>query len=94
MTDAVNPSFSILLITQLEAGKGKTLKRLKEKHGWDCPVIAAGDGSNDICLLAEADIGIAMENGSELLKKNADIIAKPSREKGIIDALGEAIKKI
>jgi len=87
MSDAVDPTLSILLITHMQASKGIALRRLYELNGWECPIIGAGDGNNDISLFSECDIKIAMENGSPELIALADIIAKPSDQNGIIEAL-------
>lgn len=93
MNDAVDPSLAILLITHKDAGKGKVLRKLcKEKHWKDIPIIAAGDSYNDICLLQEGDVRIAMETGPKELKEIATIIAKPAEECGIIEALERAVK--
>lgn len=39
-------------------------------------IITIGDDNNDIDMIKNAGIGIAMSNGSELVKTNADIITK------------------
>ena len=56
----------------------------------DCPIIGAGDDNNDIELLQNSDISIAMGDGSKDLIKIAQIVAKPSRQEGIIAAVQEA----
>lgn len=49
--------------------------------------IAFGDGDNDIDMLEQVGYGIAMANGSEALKRNADFVTKKSNEGGIDYAL-------
>ncbi|MFB4212487.1 Cof-type HAD-IIB family hydrolase [Shouchella sp. JSM 1781072] len=49
--------------------------------------IAFGDGNNDIDMLSLASIGVAMENGSEELKRIANYVTKPAAENGIELAL-------
>lgn len=90
MDDAVDTSKSTLLITHEEAAKGKALKRIYQKRQYTCPIVAAGDGNNDFCLLENADIAIAMEDAPMGLKDLADIIAKPAKECGIIEAIENA----
>ncbi|KMY33801.1 HAD family hydrolase [Lysinibacillus xylanilyticus] len=51
--------------------------------------LAFGDGDNDIDMLEQVGIGIAMGNGSEALKKVADYVTKKSTEDGIDFALRE-----
>jgi len=94
MDDVIEPTYKILVISHEEATKGKILKKLYQKHHLNCPIIAAGDGNNDICLLENADIAIAMEDAPIHLKKMADIIAKPAKDCGIINALEIALKQI
>ncbi len=89
INDTIDPKLSILLVTHRDANKGVVFKKIAKKCGWNCPVIAAGDDNNDIPLLQEATIAIAMNSGSRELQLHADIIAKPSFEFGIIEALEE-----
>lgn len=90
ITDTVDSSLSILLLTHTEVDKGSVLKKMKEKYQWNCKVIGAGDDNNDITLLQAADIGIAMKTGSKDLQMHADIIANSSFELGILEALEKA----
>jgi Cof subfamily protein (haloacid dehalogenase superfamily) len=46
-------------------------------------VIAFGDGPNDFEMLEFAGIGVAMGNGLEKLKQQADMVTKPIHEDGI-----------
>ena len=58
-----------------EAGKGSAVKRLADILG--IPVentYAAGDEQNDISMIEAAGCGIAMINGTDLVKKSADVI--------------------
>lgn len=49
--------------------------------------MAFGDGSNDIEMLQEAEIGIAMENGGKQLKAVANYVTQTPEEHGIRNAL-------
>ncbi|MCF0107199.1 MAG: Cof-type HAD-IIB family hydrolase [Holdemanella sp.] len=49
-------------------------------------VIAIGDGENDIPMLKNAHVAIAMENGKESVKKVADYITSSIDEDGIYNA--------
>ena len=48
--------------------------------------VAVGDSGNDIEMVCEAAIGIAVGNATEELKKAADYIAKSNEEDGVADA--------
>ena len=82
------------LITHEEADKGKALKKFKELYFLKSPLITGGDDNNDIPLLREGDIRIAMDGSPEALQNLADIIAPPADRSGIIQGLQEAIAKI
>jgi Cof subfamily protein (haloacid dehalogenase superfamily) len=94
ISDTVDSNLSILLVTHKDANKGIAFKKIVEKCGWNCPIIAAGDDNNDIPLLQVADIGIAMSSGSRDLQLHADIIANPSTELGIIPAIQEVKRRL
>jgi len=49
--------------------------------------IAFGDGENDIHMLEQVGLGVAMGNGSQALKNAADFVTKKSIEGGIDFAL-------
>ena len=51
--------------------------------------IAFGDSANDLEMIQAAGIGVAMGNGQEELKKEADLICPPMAEDGIYRALLE-----
>ena len=77
-----------LEINNPEATKGKGILRLagyleiSPNH-----TMAFGDGENDISMIEEAGIGVAMENGVEPLKKMADYITKSNDEDGVAAAI-------
>jgi Cof subfamily protein (haloacid dehalogenase superfamily) len=84
----------IMLITALGVDKGSSLKRLIKKNNWTGKVICCGDDLNDISLFEASDISIGMANGHKDLLKKATIIAKPSDQMGVIDAIDIAIGMI
>lgn len=86
--DPVDPSLFLNLITDHRASKGSSLRFLKEKSPF---VIAAGDDHNDLKMLQEADVAIAIETAPQELLAVADILAKPAAKLGIIEAVKEAI---
>ncbi len=88
--DPFVPGIDILLVTHLEASKGQALSLLLQKMGREGLVIAAGDDSNDLSLFAVADFKIAMPHAPSALLDQADLIAEPTSEFGIINALKKA----
>ncbi len=66
------------------ANKGEALLALAGHLGLDSSqTIAFGDGLNDLPMIRDAGIGIAMENGAEETKKAADWIAPSCDEDGV-----------
>jgi Cof subfamily protein (haloacid dehalogenase superfamily) len=67
--------------------KGAAAERVARFHGMGREdVIAVGDSDNDRTMLEYAGIGIAMENGDELLKKSADDITGRVDRGGLLRA--------
>lgn len=52
-------------------------------------IIAFGDGNNDIEILSEAGIGIAMGNASDQIKSVADMVTDTNERDGIYKALAQ-----
>lgn len=68
--------------------KASAIKTISEKYKLD-RIICFGDGSNDIEMLKLADIGIAMGNACDKLKKIADSVIGNVDEDGIYHYLIE-----
>ncbi|MBS0626485.1 MAG: HAD family phosphatase [Verrucomicrobia bacterium] len=90
--DVFTPGYQILLVTDLHASKGHSLRELMRIEGRGAKVIAAGDDENDLSLFDEADIKIAMAHSPEILLKRATLVAPPTSEMGIIAALEKVIR--
>lgn len=55
-------------------------------------IIAIGDDNNDVDMILNAGLGIAMKNGSELAKEAADIVTeKDNDHSGLADVLGKVL---
>lgn len=64
--------------------KGKALAFIAEKYGIDREeILAFGDQLNDLTLLEYAGTGVAVANGSELLKSKADAVCLSAEEDGV-----------
>lgn len=83
---------SVLQCTSKGVNKGQVIRDLR----MDSPqiIIAAGDDWNDLSMLEEADLSIAMETAPEELKKKAHYIAPSVQELGILKGLEWALKQI
>jgi HAD superfamily hydrolase (TIGR01484 family) len=80
------------LITSNSASKGAVIAWLRSKEETDLIFIGAGDDGNDLSLLEQVDVSIAMETGPEELRAYADIIAPSATNLGIIQGLQQAIQ--
>jgi Cof subfamily protein (haloacid dehalogenase superfamily) len=68
-----NPYY--LEIFPSHAGKGSAVKRLADLLGVDIKnTYAAGDEQNDISMIQAAGCGIAMINGTDIVKEAADVV--------------------
>jgi Cof subfamily protein (haloacid dehalogenase superfamily) len=75
-------------ITCKAADKGKGLLAMAEHEGLAvADTMAFGDGGNDISIIKQAGIGVAMGNAGDEVKKNADFITTSVDEDGIMNAL-------
>lgn len=75
-------------ITSGEADKGKGLHAMAQYLGLDiAETMAFGDGGNDISIIREASVGVAMGNANEELKVCADFVTSSVDENGIRNAL-------
>lgn len=78
----------LIEITPFGSDKGYGIKKLIElKPELDREIIAFGDGENDITMLKFADIGVAMENAMQTVKKISDFETGTNDNQGIVRAL-------
>ncbi|MCR6545360.1 Cof-type HAD-IIB family hydrolase [Dehalobacterium formicoaceticum] len=54
-------------------------------------IMAFGDNFNDLSLLSSAGLAVAMENGREELKKEADFVTSSNREDGVAQAIEQFV---
>lgn len=75
-------------ITATDADKGKGLHAMAEYLGLDISqTMAFGDGGNDITIIREAGIGVAMGNAADHVKSFADYVTAHVDEDGVKKAL-------
>ena len=54
-------------------------------------VSAFGDSYNDLSMIQYAGLGVAMGNAKDVVKENADFIAKTNDEDGIVDVINKFV---
>lgn len=75
-----------------QAGKGLALAALRSQFGIAKEqVIAIGDGDNDVPLLAEAGLAVAMENGTAAARAAASRIAPSNDQDGVAVVLEQLL---
>lgn len=74
-------------IVQSHIHKGFGILRMKEALHLDGLLMAIGDGDNDLEMIETADIGVAMGNATDNLKKIATYITSAIHEDGVYHAL-------
>ena len=85
---------SNLEINAKGADKGGALLRLAEHLGIRREeTMAFGDGGNDLTMIKEAGLGVAMENGYEYVKAAADHITVTNNEAGVAKAIRKFVLK-
>lgn len=81
-----HPSFTD--ITNVSADKGKALLAMAEhEHMRIDETMAFGDGGNDMPIIKQAGIGVAMGNASDEVKAVADYVTTSVDDDGVLNAL-------
>lgn len=77
-----------LEINAFGATKGDGIWALADYLGIDrSQTLACGDGENDITMIRQAGIGVAMQNASEELRLLADYVTLTNNDNGVADAI-------
>lgn len=72
------------------ATKGTALAHLCQKLGYKTEnAMAFGDAENDLAMIRAAGLGVAMKNGFDIVKKEADVVTLTNDEDGV----AELVKK-
>ncbi len=84
------PEIDFINVVALEVSKGKALEALVSHLGIALnEVIAIGDGANDVSLLSEAGLAIAMGNAIDELKAVADYVTLDVDHNGVAAAINK-----
>ena len=57
-------------------------------------IMAFGDGDNDIVMLKEVGIGVAMANAEAKVKEAADYITMSNEEDGVAEAIEKMVLRV
>lgn len=90
--DPFNESYYVVQATHPQISKGLALQDFIKLVSGQGKIIAAGDDYNDCSMFAVADVKIVMATAPQELLLEADIIAPPASEEGIIIGLEAALK--
>lgn len=75
--DNYNPGKSLIEVFAPGVSKAAAVRRMARHLGADT-VVAFGDNLNDLPMLREADVAVAVENALDEVKKEADVIIGPN----------------
>ncbi|MEL7657907.1 MAG: Cof-type HAD-IIB family hydrolase [Bacillota bacterium] len=93
--DQLNIVFSkpfFLEATDKNASKGSALLKVAEMYGIKPQeVIAIGDSENDLSMIRNAGLGVAVANAKERIKKEADFVTLSNDENGVAYAINKFI---
>ncbi len=83
-----NSSLKNIEVNALGINKAKGLQKVSELLGISMEnVMAVGDSLNDIAMITEAGLGIAMGNAQDIVKEAADDITASNRESGVAQSI-------
>ena len=75
-------------IIHKSAGKGSALLKLGELLGIGrAEIMAVGDSENDLDMIEKAGLGVAMDNGEEIVKAHADVLTCSNDDDGAAAAI-------
>lgn len=79
--------------TRKGVNKGTALKALTEKLGLTPEdVMAIGDEANDLSMIEYAGTGVAMGNGTELVKSTANVVTADNDHDGVAQAIKSVLQ--
>lgn len=89
-----NSSLKNIEVNALGINKAKGLQKVCDLLGISMDnVMAVGDSLNDIAMITEAGLGIAMGNAQETVKEAADYITGTNQDSGVAQAIKKWVLK-
>lgn len=87
IVDRVRSSVTYYEFLPVNVNKGTMLNRLRRYTNKNHTIYAVGDYYNDIEMIKQADVGIAMGNAPDLVKTCADYICKDCNQSAIAEVI-------
>ena len=88
-----SPGWYWLTVRDADSNKGSTTRELMARYGLERHrLVAFGDETNDLDLLREADVGVAVENGVKELKQVADEVIGPNNGDSVTSYILEELR--
>lgn len=89
VVSSMNNSFEVM---KKGISKGAAVKKLCDYYGINrSEVICIGDNENDMSMIKFAGLGVAMGNGEEVVKREADYITLSNEEDGVAHVIEKFI---
>ncbi|WP_339179684.1 Cof-type HAD-IIB family hydrolase [Bacillus sp. FSL R5-0560] len=86
--EITNSSPTNIEVNALGINKAAALAKVSEKLGFTMEhIMAMGDSLNDIAMIKEAGLGVAMGNAQDIVKETADWITDTNIEDGVAKAI-------
>ena len=89
--DMYGPDMGILEVFSAAASKANALRRLRRMTGAD-RVVVFGDNINDLPMMREADVAVAVENAVAEVKEAADIVIGPNTSDSVARFILESVR--
>ncbi|NPC91556.1 HAD family phosphatase [Bacillus sp. WMMC1349] len=86
--EITNSSPTNIEVNTIGINKGAALTKVSERLGFSMKnVMAVGDSLNDIAMIKQAGLGVAMGNAQEIVKKTADWVTETNIKNGVAKAI-------
>jgi hydroxymethylpyrimidine pyrophosphatase-like HAD family hydrolase len=86
--DIYGETIGIIEAFSSEATKAKAVRALADRIGAD-RIVAFGDNINDLPMMREADLAVAVGNARDEVKEAADIVIGPNTEDSVAKFIAE-----
>lgn len=91
IVDRVRSAFNYYEFLPVNCNKGNMLNVLRKYINKNQKIYAVGDYYNDVDMIIQADVGIAMQNAPDSVKKHADFVCRDNNQNAIADIIENII---
>ncbi len=92
MIDVPGPDFAVLEVFDPAVNKWQGILKVAQRHGIvPAEIIAIGDDMNDIAMIKNAGLGVAMGNAKPAVRAIAKRIVGTNANEGLVDFLNELV---